>query len=283
MMASYRIRKIKDRLAFMLGILAVVLAMIPLGSILLEVVVRGLPAVNLNFLTTMSQGIGLFSGGIGNSIQGTLILIGLVTIIGAPIGVISGIYLSEYGNTRLGSGIRFFTDVLAGVPSIVAGLFAFLIVFLTLRVAFSAIGATIALTVIMLPILARTTEESLKLVPNTIREASMALGIRRWRTTLSVVLTQAKGGVITGILLAIARIAGETAPLLLTILGSNFFFNDLTSPMDAIPLKIWTYAQYGYPQAVQQGWGAALVLIMLVLGLNIAVRFFTRGKYQTLR
>jgi phosphate transport system permease protein len=281
--ANYTIRKIKDRLAFVLGVLALVLAMIPLGSILLEVVVRGLPAINLNFLTAPSRGIGLFGGGIGNSIQGTLIIIGLLSLIGIPLGVIAGIYLSEYGNTRLGETIRFFTDVLAGVPSIVAGLLGYLVVLLILRTSFSVIGATVALTALMLPILARSTEESLKLVPNSIREASMALGVRRWRTTLSVVLSQAKGGVVTGILLAIARIAGETAPLLLTIGGSSYFFTDFTSVMDALPYRIWTYSQYPYPQSIQQAWGAALVLISLVLLLNIGVRIITRGKYASLR
>lgn len=282
-MASYRIRRIKDRVMLGLGVFALVLALVPLGSILVEVIVRGLPAINLNFLTTGPQSIGFFGGGIGTAIQGTLILIGLSFMLGVPLGVISGIYLSEFGNNRLGDSVRFLTDVLAGIPSIVAGIFAYLIIFLVWKISFSVIGATIALSILMLPILARTTEESLKLVPNSMREGAMALGIRRWRTTLSIVLTDAKGGVITGILLSVARIAGETAPLLLTILGYDFFFNGFNSQMDAIPLRIWTYAQYPYPRAVQQAWGAALVLILLVLGLNLGVRFFTRGKYGSLK
>ncbi len=278
MTRGYVFRKFKDRLVLGLGGLAVILALVPLGSILIEVVVRGLPAINWQFLTAESA-----AGGLANSIQGTLILIALSCVLGVPLGVASGIYLAEYGNSRLGDAIRFLTDVLAGVPSIVAGIFAFLIVFLVLRYSFSAIGAAIALSVLMLPVVARTTEESLKLVPNSIREGAMALGVRRWRTTLSVVLIEAKGGIITGILLAIARIAGETAPLILTILGSDYFFYSFNAPMDALSLKIYGYATQSYQQYVQQGWGASLFLIMMVLALSIGVRVVTRGKYQSLR
>ncbi len=282
-MQSYRARKFKDGLAFGLGVLAVILALIPLGSILIEVITRGLPAINWNFLTTESIGNGVSIGGVANSIEGTLILIALSSLIGVPLGVMSGIYLAEFGHTKLGDTIRFFTDVLAGVPSIVAGIFAYLVTVLTLRVAFSAIGAAIALSIIMLPIIARTTEEALKLVPNEIREGGMALGIRRWRTTISIVLSEAKGGITTGILLSVARIAGETAPLILTILGSDYFFSSFSEPMDALSLRIYRYALLPYPQYVQQGWGAALIIILLVLGLNIGVRVITRGRYQSLR
>jgi phosphate transport system permease protein len=253
------------------------LALIPLGSILLEVLARGLPALSLEFLTSSPGVIGQSGGGIANSIQGTLILVGLTCLIGVPIGMFAGVYLAEFGDNKLGRTIRFLNDVLTEFPSIVVGIVAYYLIVLSIR-SYSAIAGAVALSFIMMPIVARTTEESLKVVPTTIRDAAAALGIRRWRSTLSIVLTTGRNGVITGVLLSIARIAGETAPLILTVLGSSLFFSGLDHPVDALPLRIYRYALLPYPDAVQQGWGAALVLILMVLSINIVVRLATRGK-----
>ena len=281
-MSNYSMRRFKDRLALWLGALCAVFAMIPLISILYEVVKNGASTVNVDFLTAAPGIIGQAGGGIGPAIQGTLILVGLTIIIGVPLGVLSGIYLSEFGGNPVGRVVRFLNDVLAEFPSVVIGVVIFTLIVLTLR-SFSVIAGAFALSIIMLPIVTRSTEESLKLVPNSIRDASMALGIRRWRTTLSVVLTTAKSGVVTGILLAIARVAGESAPLVFTILGSQYFFSALSSPMDALPLRIYRLALLPYPYAQAQGWGAALVLILMVLVVNIGVRLATRGRLYSKR
>ena len=281
-MARYPIRKFTDKLAYGLSFICVVIAIIPLGSILLSVIVNGAPAISLEFLTQTPGAIGQAGGGIANAIQGTLILICLTSVIGVPLGVISGIYLSEFGDNKYGRLIRFFNDVLTGFPSIVVGILAYLLVVSALG-SFSVIAAAAALSIIMLPIITRTTEESLRLVPNSIREASIALGISRWRTIVNVVLSTGRSGMITGILLSIARIAGETAPLIMTILGSQWFFSGLNQPMDALPLRIWRLALLPYDYSHQQGWGAALILILIVLTLNVAVRIFTKGKYRTRR
>ena len=281
-MASYAIRKFKDRVAFGLGLLCVIVAIIPLGHILVEVARNGFPALSLEFLTQPPGAIGEREGGVANAIEGTLILIGLTCVIGVPLGVMSGIYLAEFGGNRFGNVIRFFNDVLTGFPSIVVGIFVYSVVVLAMG-SFSAIAGAVALSIIMLPIVARTTEESIKLVPNSIREAAMALGVRRWRTIVNVVLSASRSGIVTGIMLSIARIAGETAPLIMTILGSQWFFAGLNAPMDALPLRVWRLALLPYDYAHQQGWGAALILILLVLTLNLGVRYATRGKYRMVR
>jgi len=252
--------------------------MLPLASILFEVVGKGLPAVSIGFLTKPTGNITDPSSGIGNAIEGTLVLIGMTCLIAVPIGLFAGIYLAEFGDNKFGRTIRFLNDVFTEFPSIVIGILAFSIVVIAIG-HFSAIAGAAALSIIMLPIVTRTTEESIKLVPSSIRDAAMALGIRRWRTSLSIVLVTAKDGIITGILLSIARISGETAPLLLTVLGSGFFFSGLDQPIDALPLRIFTdYKNSNYPSALAQGWGAALVLMALVLSLNLGVRFLTKGR-----
>jgi len=261
-----------------LCLICVIIAIIPLLSILFEVIVRGAPVINLQFLT----GNGL-QGGIGPAIQGTLILIGLTGLIGIPIGVLSGVYLSEYGNNKYASWMRTSNDIITGFPSIIVGITAYSIIVVgsIIHTGFSPIAGAIALSFMLIPIVARTTEESMKLIPNSVREASMALGVHRWRTILSIVIPSAKDGLITGILLAIARIAGETAPILLTILGSSFFFAGFNAPMDALPLRIFLDSRQPSPEIQAQAWGAALVLILIVLALNIGVRLISnRGKYK---
>jgi phosphate transport system permease protein len=271
-------RRFKDKLAYGVGALCVIAAMLPLASILFEVLGNGLPAITLKFLTSPTGNITDSSSGIANAIQGTLILIGLTCVIAVPIGLLAGIYLSEFGDNKFGKTIRFLNDVLSEFPSVVIGILAYSIVVVAIG-HFSALAGALALSIIMLPIVTRTTEESLKLVPSATRDAAMALGIRRWRASLSIILVTAKDGVITGILLSIARISGETAPLLLTVLGSEFFFSGLDQPIDALPLRIFAdYKNSNYSSALAQGWGAALVLIALVLSLNLGVRLLTRGR-----
>ncbi|MCL2358971.1 MAG: phosphate ABC transporter permease PstA [Candidatus Bathyarchaeota archaeon] len=244
-------------------------------SILSEVVVRGIPAINLQFLT----GDGLRYG-IGPAIQGTLILIGLTSAIGIPIGIMTGVYLAEYGTNKYASWIRSINDILTGFPSIIVGITAYSLIVVGLTGTFSPIAGAVALAFIMIPIIARTTEESLKLVPNSVREASMALGIHRWRTIISVILPSAKSGLITGTILAVARIAGETAPIMLTILGNTYFFQGLGKAMDALPLRIFASSRSHLQVEQTQAWGAALVLILIVLALNIGVRLASRGRYK---
>jgi phosphate transport system permease protein len=274
-MTNYTVRKFQNKLFFILCAACVVIAISPLLSILYEVVSRGAPQLSINFLVQKDA-----DGGIGPAIQGTLILISLTSIIGIPVGVLSGVYLAEFGNNKYAASIRTVNDVLTEFPSIVVGITVFGVVVLGIIGSYSPLAGAVALSFILIPVVTRTTEESLKLVPNSVREAALALGVHKWRTTLSVVLPAAKGGLVTGTLLAIARIAGETAPLIMTILGNSYFFQGLSSPMDALPLRIWRDSLQPYANLQAQGWGAALVLIMMVLSLNIAVRVASRGRLR---
>jgi phosphate transport system permease protein len=275
MINSYGFRKFKNHFFFIICAICVVIAIVPLASILLEVVIRGAPQLSLKFLTATAS-----RGGIGHAIQGTLIIIGLTSIFGIPIGVLSGVYLSEFGNNKYAQSLRTINNILTQFPSIIVGITAYGVIVLTLGT-FSAIAGSVALAFIMIPIVTRTTEESLKLVPNSIREASLALGVHKWRTTLNVVLPAAKNGLVTGVLLAVSRIAGETAPLILTIAGSRYFFQGLNKPIAALPLEIWKDALQHSPELQAQGWGAALILILMVLTINIAVRLASRSRMKT--
>lgn len=270
-------RLVTDRI--MMGIVfgCVVIAIVPLSSILVEVFKNGIGALSIEFLTQPPGAIGSGEGGIGPAIQGTLIIIGMSSLIGIPIGVLSGIYISEFGDNKLGKSIRFFTDVFMEFPSIVLGIYAFLTIVLLLE-HFSLWAGAFALSLIMFPIVARTTEESLKLVPLTYREAGHALGLKQWVVTLRIVVSAAKSGMITGILLSVARIGGETAPLIMTVLGSSQFFSGFDNAMDALPLRIWRLSLLPYDSAQLQGWGAAVVLIIIILSINIGVRYYFATK-----
>ena len=273
--SSYWFRRFKNRLFFGLCLLCIVVAIVPLLSILYEVIARGAPQLSLQFFTANG-----LQGGIGPAIQGTLILIGLTCLIGIPLGILSGVYLAEFGNNKYASWMRTVNDVLTEFPSIVVGITAYSVIVVGLIGTFSPVAGAIALSFMLIPIVARTTEESMKLVPNSVREAAMALGAHRWRTILSVVVPSAKGGLITGTLLAVARIAGETAPILLTILGNSYFFQGLNQPMDALPLRIFLNSRSPFPEIQAQAWGAALVLVLIVLALNIGVRLASRGRFS---
>lgn len=251
------------------------IAAIPLFSILAEVIIRGAPQISLSFLTQTRA-----FDGIGPAIQGTLILILLTSLIGLPIGIFAGIFLAEYSNSRIANWLRPVNDIIAQNPSIVVGITVYVIIVLSILGSYSVIAGAIALAFILIPIVTRTTEESLKLVPTAVREASLALGAYKWRTTLSVVIPTGLKGIITGALIGIARIAGETAPLIMTILGSRYFFQGLTSPMNSLPLEIYRDSTQPYAEVQAMGWGAALVLILIVLVLNILVRYATRKNVK---
>jgi phosphate transport system permease protein len=283
MKKRYRTRIIIDKLISIFAIICIVAAIIPLGSILIEVVKNGAGAISLEFLTAPQGSIGSGKGGIGPAIQGTLIVVGLASFIAVPVGVLTGIYLSEFaGNGIFPSAVRFLNDMLTGLPSIVIGIVGYVTIVLAIG-SFSVWAGALALSIIMIPIIVRVTEETLKIVPHSLREAGYALGISKAKITMNIVLTTAKSGVLTGIVLGIARIAGETAPLIMTILGTSLFFSTLTGPVDALPLRIWRLASQPYESAHSFGWGAALVLILMVLGLNIGLRLLAHRRGFTIR
>lgn len=271
-------RRLVDKLVSISAILSVILAVVPLGSILIEVVRNGAPALSVDFLTQPPGAMGSGQGGIGPAIEGTLIVIGLASAIGAPVGVLTGVYLSEFaGRGIFPSSVRFFNDILVGLPSIVIGIVGYVTLVLAIG-SFSVWAGAFALSIIMIPIVVRVTEETLKVVPNSIREAGYSLGIPKRNIILRIVLTSAKSGVITGIVLAISRIAGETAPLIMTILGTSLFFTGLTGPVDALPLRIWRLASQPYESAHTFGWGAALILILIVLSLSVSLRLLAQRR-----
>lgn len=276
-MRKYRFRKVVGGVMLGLCALSAVAAMAALVAILGYTVVRGLPALNLEFLTSLPRPVGEPGGGMGNAIVGTFVLVSLASFLGIPLGLLTGIFLAEFAGARAGPAIRFVADVLFGVPSIVTGIFVYgLIVART--GGFSALSGGVALGLIMVPIIARTAEESLRLVPATLREAGLALGIPRWRTILSIVLPGALPGVVTGIMLGIARVGGETAPLLFTAFGSRLSFQGVNEPVAALPLQIYRYAISPYPDWQAQAWGAALLLVSIVLVTSIVVRLMTRRR-----
>jgi len=271
-------RKLVDKAVSIFAVFSVILAVVLLGSILIEVIINGVGALSINFLTQPPGAIGSGTGGIGPAIQGTLIVVGLASAIGAPVGVLAGIYLSEFGGIGIfRSVVRFFNDVLVGLPSIVIGIVAYITLVLTLG-SFSVWAGAFALSIIMIPIVTRVSEETLNIVPNSVREAGHSLGIPKRKIILRIVLPSAKSGVITGVVLAIARIAGETAPLIMTILGTDLFFTTLRGPVDALPLRIWRLASQPYEYAHSFGWGAALILILLVLGLSLGLRLVAHKR-----
>ena len=271
-------RRLFDKIATGVVMACVIAAIIPLGSILIEVVKNGASALSVEFLTQPPGAIGSGSGGIGPAIQGTLIVIALASLIGAPVGVLAGIYLSEFaGSGRFPYAVRFLNDVLTGLPSIVVGIVGFVLIVLTIG-SFSVWAGAYALSIIMVPIVVRVTEETLKIVPNSIREAGYSLGIPKWKVIMFIVLTSAKSGVLTGIVLALSRIAGETAPLIMTILGTSLFFTGFADPVDALPLRIWRLASQPYESAHSFGWGAALILIVLVLVMSVGLRMLAYKK-----
>jgi phosphate transport system permease protein len=250
---------------------AVILVLAPLGAIFGYLVYKGIGAINWAFLTQIPAGPGEAGGGMANAIAGSCLILGIASVMGVPIGIGAGIYLAEYGRNRFGNVIRFTADVLNGVPSIVIGIVAYSMVVLT-QGHFSALAGGVALGIMMVPTITRTTEEMLLLVPHVVREAAYGLGVSRWRTTLSITLRTATSGVITGVMLAFARVAGETAPLLFTTLGNQYWNWKINQPTAALSLQVFTYAISPYDEWHRQAWAGALILIVLIVAAVSAVR-----------
>jgi len=274
------IRRRRLRSNFMVGLMyaAAFLAILPLILILVHLVRMGATSVNLDFFTQEPRPPGEPGGGMANAIVGTLILIGVASAVGLPVGVGAGLYLAEKRTTLLATTVRFLADVLNGLPSIVMGIFAWELLVRPLN-HFSALAGGMALGAMMIPMVTRTTEEMVRLVPISLREAALALGYSRWRTSLSIVLRTALGGIVVGALVAMARIAGEAAPLLFTALGNQFWSTSLRAPIAALPLQIFNYATSAYNEWISQAWAGALVLVGIVLVISVAARVATRQRF----
>ena len=257
---------------------AAALAVVPLVVILVYLLRQGAGALSLDFFTHMPKPVGEEGGGMANAIVGTLILVGIASLVGLPVGIGAGLYLAEHRGGRLADAVRFLADVLNGLPSIVMGIFAW--EFLVRPFGhFSALAGGAAIGAMMIPLVTRTTEEMILTVPRSLREAALALGYPRWRTSLQIVLRTALGGVVTGVLVAVARVAGETAPLLFTALGNQFWSTKVTQPIAALPLQIFTYAISPYDEQHALAWAGALVLIVLILVISLLARLVTRSRH----
>src|SRR5579872_880049 len=274
-------RRLTDKAMTAAAVGTVLIVLVPLVAIFGYLVYRGIGSINWAFLTQTPKPVGEAGGGMANAIVGSIIILGIASLIGVPFGVGAGIYLAEYGRNRFGSSIRFTADVLNGVPSIVMGIVGYAIVVVH-QGHFSALAGGVALAIMMVPTITRTTEEMLLLVPRALREAAYGLGVPRWRTTLSITLRTATSGVITGIMLAFARVAGETAPLLFTAFGNTFWNLRYDQPIAALPLQIFVYANSPYDDWHRQAWAGSLVLIILIVGAVAAVRYVVRrGSFGT--
>ena len=274
-------RRVVNLVMGALTFLAAIVVICPLLLILAFLLYQGASAVNLDFFLHLPKPVGEPGGGVANAIVGSLILIGLAAVLGLPIGILGGVYLAESRDRRLPGALRFLADVLNGVPSIVFGIFAYTLIVLPMR-RFSALAGGFALGLIMIPIVVRTTEEMVRLVPTHLREAGLGLGLPQWAVTLRVVLPAARAGIVTGVMVAIARISGETAPLLFTALGNRFWHQGLDQPIAALPLQIYAYAIAPYDDWHRQAWAGALVLIALVFVASVAARVAT-GRRATAR
>jgi phosphate transport system permease protein len=297
-----RQRKAANAVMLTLTGLVTVLALIPLFWIIGYVIIRGGKNINLDFFIHMPTPMGVAGGGVLSAIEGTLVVTILAAIFAIPPGVLAAFYAARYPNTPLGVALRFSTDVLSGVPSIVVGLFAYAVIVVPMK-HYSGLAGGAALAVLMLPTIIRTTEEMLKLVPGTLREASLGLGAPEWKTSLSVLFPAASSGIITGFLLALARATGETAPLLMTALGNErfdiaqiirsgiqshmnvlqIFWRIINQPVDSLPLALWKYAQQPYPERVEQAWTVALVLILFVLIINVTSRVWIQTRIRRMK
>lgn len=275
-------RKAINLLVSTLAFLCAAIMIIPLLMILGHLLFQGVKVLNLDFFTQLPKPVGEVGGGMANAIVGTLVLIGLACLVGLPIGIIGGTYLAEFGDNKTGWCVRFFSDVLNGTPSIVIGIFAYTVVVLPMR-RFSALAGGFALGIIMIPTVIRATEELVKLVPISVREAGLALGIPQWKVILRIVLPSAKAGIVTGVMLALARIAGETAPLLFTAFGNQFWHQGLDQPIASLPVQIFTYAISPFEDWHRQAWAGALVLIAMILLTSILTRLVTKGQHRSMR
>jgi phosphate transport system permease protein len=270
-------RKAMSAIASTICFLCAVIVILPLVLILFHLVRLGASSVDWNFLTHLPKPVGETGGGMANAIVGSFVLVALAVLMGVPVGVLGGVYLSEFGSPRLNWAVRFASDILNGTPSIVWGIVVYALVVVPMKGA-SAYAGGVALGLIMIPLIMRTTEHMLALVPDSYREAAVALGIPKWKSVLHIVVKTARKGIITGILLACSRIAGETAPLLFTASGNQFWSHNLSEPIASLPRQIYTYAIAPYDDWHRQAWAGALVLILFALAFNVAVRVMTRGS-----
>lgn len=279
-MRSITFRNWQNHAATAVMLLGTAAVLVPLALVFFHIVRMGFSSLSLDFFTHIPKPTGESGGGMANGLLGSAIMVALSACIGLPIGILGAVYLTEFGGNRLASTIRFSADVLAGVPSIITGMVAYTLLVVPMK-GFSALAGAVALALIMIPIVLRTTEEQLKMVPGTLREASLALGVPLWRTSLQVMLKTATKGIVTGVLLAIARIAGETAPLLFTALGNQFWSRKLTEPMAALPLQIFSFAIAPYEDWHKLAWAGALVLVVVMFTLNIGARLMGRSARQS--
>lgn len=275
--AADRRRSLVDRFFRTLALAAAIACVIPLAAIVIFVTLKGIGAISVDLLTKAPKALGT-GGGAAAAILGSIQLVGLATVMAVPIGILAGVYVNEFGGRRSARLIRFSADVLTGVPSIIVGIFVFTILVLPFH-QYNAFAGAVSLALIMIPVIIRTTEEILRIVPGTLREASLALGVPVWRTVISVVVPTGLAGILTGVMLAVARAMGETAPLLFTALGSRLInVGDWSRPMDAMPLFIYTNARQPYQALNDQAWGVAFLLLLFVLTINVLVRFRTWGR-----
>jgi len=271
-------RKSKNAVMQIITCVCALLVIAPLGLVFYHLIKSGLGSVNWAFFTQLPKPVGEPGGGMANAIVGTFELLGLAALLGVPVGVLGGIYLAEYGSLRVNWWIRFGADVLNGVPSIIWGMVVYALLVMPMK-RFSALAGGVVLGMMMIPLIMRTTEEVLLLVPTGYREAALALGIDRWRAVLQIIVRTATKGIITGILLALARVSGETAPLLFTAFGNRFWNHNLTDPIAALPLQIFNYAISPYEDWHRQAWAGALVLLLLIAIVNVGVRVLTRDRF----
>jgi phosphate transport system permease protein len=271
-------RRFKNAFMQALTFVCAVLVVTPLVLVFYHLIREGFTSINWAFFTQLQKPVGEVGGGMANAIAGTFILLAQAALIGVPVGVLGGVFLSEYGGTKLNWCIRFAADILNGVPSITWGIVVWALMVVPMH-GFSALAGGVVLGLMMIPLVMRTTEEVLQLVPGGYREAALALGISKWKTIVQIVIRTALKGIITGVLLALARVAGETAPLLFTALGNQNWTRSLTEPIAAMPLQIFAYAISPYDDWHRQAWAGALVLLLFVLCINISVRFLTRDRF----
>lgn len=277
-MGTVTIRKIKNHIVTLLMMCATVAVLVPLGMIFFHIIKMGASSITPDFFIHIPKPTGETGGGMANGMVGSAVLIALASVIGIPVGVFGALYLVEFGGSKVSNAVRFAADVLSGVPSIITGMVAYTLLVVPMK-GFSALAGAVALALIMIPIVLRTTEEQLKMVPGSLREASLALGVPLWRTSLKVTLRSATTGVITGILLAIARVAGETAPLLFTALGNQFWSRKLSEPIAAMPLQIFNFAISPYEDWHRLAWAGALVLVTVMFALSLTARYLGRAKH----
>lgn len=273
-------RSVTDKLFRALCVACVAVALVPLASVLYYVAARGIGGLSWAFFTALPGPVGESGGGMANALVGSLELVALAGVIGIPVGIMAGVYLAEFaGEGRLGKAVRFSADVVSGVPSITIGIFVYGLLVVGMQ-RFSALAGAVALALLMLPTVTRTTEELLRMVPQSLREAAFGLGVPRWRTTLKVVLRTAAPGIATGVMLAVARVAGETAPLLFTAFNNRYWASYLDEPIASLPVQIYTYAVSPYEEWHEQAWAASLVLVTLVLVMNVAARALVKNRVR---